>query len=398
MTFNDGAGARGAAARSAIAAGALALGAAAVAQAAGGSLRRRGRTPRAAATLTPRSGPPAAADLILGCSALAGMYEPIGAAAASAAVVYAIERGIKDFDTAPHYGLGLSEERLGAGLVAANAANDPTVRVWSKVGRLVRPLADLKPGDVIETGNMAGEPTCIFPETRKQIAPVLDYTAAGVRASREDTRERLGPAADRLHGLRVHDCDEPERYAQAMARGGGVDGLVQLRNEGLIDSVSVGLNDPECVLRMVRARPAGTFDSVMVAGAWNLIDQDALPLLLECQRRGIAVHNAGCFASGILVGGSSYKYGAPPPEVRAKVEAWTALAEQHATPLPVLAIAFALLPAVVTRLAVGVKSAEEIKQNLEWVQQAGKVPAALWHEAKAQGLLAPEVDLPPMQA
>lgn len=223
---------------------------------------------------------------------------------------------------------------------------------------------------------------------------MLDYTAEGVRASHDDTLARLKGGAAAIEGLRVHDCDSPERYAEAMARGGAVDGLVALRSEGKIKAVSIGLNDSGVALRMVRGKPAGTFDCVMIAGAWNLIDQDGLELMRECQARGIDVHNAGAFASGILVGGSSYKYGKAPDEVNAKVDKWGKLAVKYATPMPVLAIAFALLPAAVSRLAVGLKSPDEVHQAVAWVDQAASVPPELWREAKAHGLIVDGLELP----
>jgi hypothetical protein len=136
---------------------------------------------------------------------------------------------------------------------------------------------------------------------------------------------------------------------------GGVDALVEMRESGIIEAVSLGMNDPHYVKRMLLEKPNGTFDSVMSAGAWNLIDQDGLELMLLCQSRGVKIHNAGIFASGLLVGGDHYKYEKAPAEIIARREKWAALAEKHGVPLPAAAIAFALAPAVVEKAAVGVK-------------------------------------------
>jgi aryl-alcohol dehydrogenase-like predicted oxidoreductase len=281
----------------------------------------------------------------------------------------ALELGFLDLDTAPHYGLGLSETRLGRA-VAMHGGGRP-VRLWSKVGRVMKPHAEVtaEEGPRAERGNMPGAPGCIFPDSPTDVTPVLDYTGEGVKRSHADSLKRLGAAA--VEGLRVHDAEDEERFAQAMAPGGGIDALVwvvlyghstpggvlhhsighmphstkystykmsvvvmrngaqpstlnpqpstlnpqpsqpstdepcvwvELRGKGMIKSVSLGMNDPAYVMRMITGKPAGTFDSIMSAGAWNLIDQDGYELMLECQKRGIKVHNAGIFASGLLVG------------------------------------------------------------------------------------------------
>ena len=154
------------------------------------------------------------------------------------------------------------------------------------------------------------------------------------------------------------------------------------------------MNDPVFVMRAILGKPEGTFDSVMSAGAWNLIDQDGIELMLECQRRGIRVHNAGIFASGLLVGGSHYKYAPASPEMIGRRERWRALAEQHGVSLPAAALAFALAPAVIEKAAVGVKSASEVRANAEWLEVASRVPVTLWMDAKAEGLLAEDVPVP----
>lgn len=330
--------------------------------------------------------------LILGCSPLAGIYASIPESQAFDTVKTALELGFLDLDTAPHYGLGLSELRLGRA-VALHGGGRP-VRLWSKVGRVMKPHAEVTAADepFVERGNMPGNPGCIFPDSPSDVTPVLDYTGDGVRRSHGDSLRRLGVAS--LEGLRVHDAEDEARFAQAMAPGGGIDALVELRDAGVIKSVSLGMNDATYVLRMITGKPPGTFDSIMSAGAWNLIDQDGYELLVECQNRGIKVHNAGIFASGLLVGGSHYKYAPAPPEVLDRRERWAALAGKHGLPLPAVAIAFALSPAVVEKAAVGVKSSEEVRTNVEWLEAATKVPTALWAEAKALGLLAEHVPVP----
>ena len=336
---------------------------------------------------------PVAIDrLILGASPLAGIYEPIGEARAMATVRAALEAGFTRFDTAPHYGLGLSERRLGEGLRAHGASG--SVKVYTKVGRVMRPIDEVTEEEretVVEWGNVPGRDGCIFPEAPRDVLPVLDYSAKGFETSHEDSLKRLG--IERIEGLRIHDAETPERFEAAM-EGGGVRALTALRDAGRVSEISLGMNDAAYVLRMLRENPPGTFDSVMMAGAWNLLDQDGYDVLLECQERGVRVHNAGVFASGLLVGGSHYKYGPPPDEVKQRTERWKLLAEEHGVPLPAVAIAFATTPAVVDACAVGVKSPEEVAQTIAWLHLTAEIPTALWSDARARGLLDPRAPVP----
>lgn len=336
--------------------------------------------------------------LILGCSPLAGIYHSIPETQAFDTVKAALDLGFRDFDTAPHYGLGLSEARLGKALERHARDAHGAVRLWSKVGRVTKPSADVTSADEphVERGNVPGAPGCIFPDAPADVTPVLDYSGDGARRSYADSVSRLGiVAAQRgLHGLRVHDAEDEARYAAAVAEGGAVDALRELRNEHDIAAVSLGMNDPAYVLRMIAAKPAGTFDNVMIAGAWNLIDQDGLELLLSCQKRGIKVHNAGIFASGLLVGGDRYKYQPAPSGILVRRAKWQALAQSHGVPLPAVAIAFALAPAVVEKAAVGVQSPEEVRANAEWLAAAENVPPRLWREAKERGLLGNDIPTP----
>ena len=357
-----------------------------------------------------------ATDVVMGCSTLAGMFTALPEGDAVKTVEAALLAGIKTFDTAPHYGLGLSEERLGRALAMLSTIAKLTpgkVQVWTKVGRVIYDSSrgETAPKDAdVEHGNMAGNPGCIFPETSKTRTPVLDYTADGVRRSFHDSQRRLRLEPDNLSGkvsgrnspglvernvlltdsgivgVRVHDAETEERFAAAMKPGSGaVDGMVQLRKEGLLTNVSIGMNDASYVLRMIEGKPTGTFNSVMLAGSWNLLDQSGLGVLKACDARNIEVHNAGVFASGLLVGGSTYRYSKAPPEMVAKTERWGKLAAKFAVPLPAVALHFAFAPAVVSKVAVGLKTPAEVESTKRWLSTA--IPAALWSEAKTAGLL-----------
>ena len=347
-------------------------------------------------TLEARSAdaPLTVSDLIFGASPLAGIYEATTYETARETVKAALDVGFTRFDTAPHYGLGLSERRLGDALRDLNA--DMTrVKVYTKVGRVMKPIdavtEEEKRNGKVEWGNVPGDAGCIFPEAPTDVLPVLDYTAGGFERSHADSLSRLG--IDRIEGLRIHDAETAERFEEAV-RGGGVRSLAALRDSGAVSEVSLGMNDASYIMRMLNENEPGTFDSVMMAGSWNLLDQDGLDVLLECQARGVAVHNAGIFASGLLVGGSHYKYAPAPPEIIDRVDRWRRLCAEHAVALPAVAIAFACAPRVVTLCAVGVKSPDEARQAARWLADARAVPGALWVDAVARGLLPKGLPLP----
>ena len=325
--------------------------------------------------------------LVFGASPLAGIYEEMSEARAMETVAEAARAGFVKFDTAPHYGLGLSELRLGMGL--REAGIEGAAKVYTKVGRVMKPREEVTSEDEVEWGNVPGRDGCIFPGAPRDVLPVLDYSESGFVRSFEDSLRRLG--LERIEGVRIHDAETPERFEGAMK---GARALRALRDAGRIGEVSLGMNDAKYVLRMIRESEPGTFDAIMMAGSWNLLDQDGLAVLLECQQRNIKVYNAGIFASGLLVGGSHYKYGPAPEEVKQRTERWKELAAKYSLPLPAVAMAFALAPEIVGSCAVGVKSPTEVSQNVAWLQDAKTVPAALWREAKETGLLAADVPVP----
>ena len=324
--------------------------------------------------------------MLCGCSGLAGMHGGLegGAGAADAAVGRALERGCGGFDTAPHYGLGLSEERLGGGLRAAGAGAGAGARVWTKVGRLIVPRGEVEEGSPdVEWGNTRGDPGCIFPETDPGRVPLLDYSAAGARRSLAESAARVG--SGRVVGLRVHDCERGPRLEAALAPGGALEGLAELKREGVVESTGVGVNCGATVLEVLERAPAGSVDCVMLAGCWNLLDQSGHAALLECQRRGVHVHNAGVFGGGLLAGGGNYRYAAAPTEVIERARAWEKLAGEFKVPLLAAALQFAFLPAVVQAVAVGIKSAAEVDSALDLL--AVDVPDGLWSESVRRGLI-----------
>lgn len=325
-------------------------------------------------------------SLYLGGSGFGGLYTPTTQDDVNEAVRAAVARGVRVVDTAPHYGLGLAETRLGEALRYLDGRDDAHsdgVLLYTKVGRLVVSADAVADTDAVEASNTAGHPSCVFPEIDPAVVPVLSYTAAGAALSHVDSVRRLGR---QVHGLRVHDADDDRSCAAACAPGGALSTLHRLKASGSIHRVSAGGNSPRHLLAIARR---GRLDDVMAAGCWNLLDTSGRDLLLYCQDNAVAVQVAGVYASGLLAGGSTYQYSdAVPVEVAGKARAWAALAAEYDLPLPVVAMAFSLMPACVQAICVGARDAQQVRQNVDFFRRAADVPAGLWREAVERGLVA----------
>lgn len=349
------------------------------------------------------------ADLILGCGFLApapagGGLAPVAREVAAATVVAAIEHGIRTLDTAPLYGAGVSEESVGAGLAALGLELAAEVQVISKSGVMIREAG--------ATALDAPPPAVGFAGKR---ATHRDYSAGSAALALRESLTRLG--VDRLSELRVHGPHRTDRVMiegtmqskldqdgieTVLGKGGLLEGLVALREAGTIEHVSLGLNafDPDIVPRLLPlfTEPAdGVVQSALLAGGWNLLNQEAAPLMLAAQRRGIGIHVAGVFSSGLLTGGSTvYHQGSdsgqpPPPEVLALLRGWETLVGEHQLELATVALAFACLPRCVTKVVVGCSHASEVVENVARLPGVAAVPASLWAQARARGLLPPSL-------
>jgi len=258
-------------------------------------------------------------EVMMGCAFIAQQDE------ANATVAAALEAGIDWFDTAAAY--GESEVQLGEALAAAGASD--TATVITKV-----------------RGDPGSEPR--FEQE--------DQSAAAASHTNTVSKDRMG--LKKIHTIRFHDATD-ERIDEALKPDGLLAGLRALRAAGELDAVSLGMcvreEDPasaELVLRLIREAPAGTFDSAMLAYGWNLENQSSLPILLECQKRGIDVHPAGCFffrGYGILFDPSK----TDDEELLAKRAQWVALADKHNVGLASVAVGFASLPAVIKKVVLG---------------------------------------------
>ncbi|MFH9084876.1 aldo/keto reductase [Streptomyces sp. NPDC017673] len=304
----------------------------------------------------------------LGVAALGNLYTPVGDEQAHAAVRAAWERGIRYFDTAPHYGLGLSERRLGAALREYDRAE---YTVSTKVGRRLEPADGT--GDDLANG-------FAVPAAHRR---VWDFTADGVRRTLEASLERLG--LDRVDVVYLHD---PDDHAEQAFRE-GYPALEKLRAEGVVGAIGAGMNQAEMLARFVRDTDV---DVVLCAGRYTLLDQSAATELLpEAVRRGVSVVIGGAFNSGLLADPThhaTYDYTQAPPELLHRALRIKAVAERHGTTLRAAALAFCSAHPAVASVLAGARSAAEVHDCAD--QFATPVPDACWRELRATGLLPEE--------
>ena len=294
------------------------------------------------------------ARLGLGCAPLGNLYEPVADDEAAATLDAAWEAGIRFFDTAPLYGSGLAEGRLGDAL--RNRPRDQ-YRVSTKVGRLLVPGRD---------------GSSIFVDT-PGLRPRFDFSYDGVMKSVEASLGRLG--LDRVDVLLVHD---PDDFADE-ALAGAFPALQRLRDEGVTSSIGAGMNQSQMLARFVRE---ADIDCVLVAGRWTLLDRgagdDLLPL---CSERGVEVIVGGALNSGLLAhpdGSSRYDYRPAPAHLVAAARRMAAACRARGLSLPAAALAFAARHPAVSTVLVGVRSPDEVRADA--ADFGAAVPEELWAE------------------
>jgi D-threo-aldose 1-dehydrogenase len=308
----------------------------------------------------------------LGTAPLGNLFTPVPEPDADATVRAALDAGLTYLDTAPHYGVGLAERRLGR--VLAARPRDSFV-LSTKVGRLLRPL------DPDETADPEG--FVAAPPGKR----VWDLSPDGVRRSLEESLGRLG--LDRVDVVFLHDPDDHERQAYAQA----IPALIELRAQGVVRAVGAGMNQAEMLTRFVRDLDV---DVVLVAGRWTLLDQRALEELLPaCAERGVAVVVGGVFNSGLLADprpGATFDYAPAPPELVQRAARLAAVCARHGVPLRAAALAFAAGHPAVASVLVGARTAAEVTDAV--AMHAVEVPGELWQELVASGLLPEHVPTP----
>jgi D-threo-aldose 1-dehydrogenase len=310
-----------------------------------------------------------------GGAPIGSLYQAVDEAVAVGAVTAALRAGVRFFDTAPHYGLGLSERRLGRALAAWPRAE---LVVSTKVGRVLVPDPD-------GASRRDGEGFAV-PATHRR---VWDFSRAGVRRSLEASLERLG--LDRVDVVLLHDPDHHRREAVEEA----YPALDELRAQGAVGAIGAGMNQWQMLADLVRHTD---LDVVLLAGRYTLLDQSALDGLLPlCAARGVSVVIGGVFNSGLLATpaprpDATYDYAPGPAEVVARARRVAAVCERHGVALPQAALAFPTAHPAVASVLVGMRSAAEVAENTALA--ARPTPAGLWEELVAEGLLRPDAPVP----
>ncbi len=306
----------------------------------------------------------------MGGAPLGNLGHAIDDAVAHATVEAAWSAGVRHFDTAPHYGAGLSEHRMGH--VLRYKPRD-AFTLSSKVGRMLAPVASVPE---FAEGFQHG----LSFERR------VDYTADGARRSIEDSLQRLGMS--RLDIVYIHDCAPDwlgdaweEQFAIAMR--GAAPALTRLREEGVIGGWGFGVNVVEPCLRALAQSDPNVF---LMAGRYTLLDHAALgELLPRCVARGAKVVIGGPYNSGLLAGGTTFNYEAAAPEMAARAQALGTACARHGVDLKAAALQFCAAHPAVAAVIPGARTTGELEQNVAMMAQL--VPAALWAELKAAGLL-----------
>ncbi len=302
----------------------------------------------------------------LGTATQGNLRRAVTDAQAEAVFQAAWDGGVRYFDTAPWYGRGLSEERLGRFLQDKSGWT-----LSSKVGRLLS--ADAPPHPSQEGAGF---------EVQRDLNVVYDYSYDGVMRSHEQSLKRLG--LEHLDFLFIHDPDVVGVGVPELMNG-AYRALAELKAQGVIRGFGAGMNEWQTPLELLRA---GDFDTFLLAGRYTLLEQESLPFMNECARRGASVVIGGVFNSGLLANprpGANYNYSAVPEDVLKRAMRLQAVCGDFGVPLSTAALGFALAHPAVASVLVADHKPERTLQNL---RAAGvDIPQALWEALRAEGLI-----------
>lgn len=314
----------------------------------------------------------------LGTATMGGSRIPITQAEGQAIVAAAWDAGVRYVDTAPFYGVGAAEHRVG------DALRDKDRDTWvlsTKVGRLLRPKTDTAPA---ADGRLSPMPFHV----------VYDYTYDGIMRSVEDSYQRLGLA--RIDILYVHDIGVyqhgPELNATYVKqlRDSGYKALTELRSSKMVGAIGIGVNEREV---LIEALGFGDWDVFLLAGRYTLLEQAPLDDLIPlCQSRGTSIVIGGPLNSGVLAGRDTWNYDKAPPEVLARAQKLAAVCRAHGVPLPAASLQFPLAHPVVAAVIPGPRNAAEFAENLTLLSM--KIPAGLWSDLRGENLLHPNAPVP----
>jgi D-threo-aldose 1-dehydrogenase len=305
-----------------------------------------------------------------GGASLGNLYREVADERADAALDAAWHGGIRYYDTAPHYGLGLSERRLGAFL--RQKPRDEFV-VSTKVGRVLEPNPAYAGGRDLEHGF----------DVPDELVRRFDASEAGIRRSLEESLERLG--LERVDILYLHD---PDVYDLEWGLRDGMPALAKLRDEGLVSQIGIGVNDASAAARAVRT---ADLDLVMIAGRYTLLEQPALKELIPlCRERGTrvvaaAVYNSGLLATSKPASDATYNYAAAPRDVLVRSPPLARVWSESGVVLRAAALQDPLRDPIVASVVVGTANPDAVRENL--ARLAADIPDALWQTLAERGLI-----------
>ena len=322
-----------------------------------------------------------------GAAAIGNLYRAMSDEDATATVRSAWDSGLLYYDTAPHYGFGLSEKRLGDSL--AEIDPDQSAIVSTKVGRRLDPVASGTDLSVARQAFVTPEP----------FESVFDYSYDAVMRSYEASCARL--RRDRIHILYAHDLgrvthgdDHPRRFAEFME--GGYRAMRELRDGGVVGAIGLGVNETQVCEEMMAV---GEIDVVLLAGRYTLLEQEALETFLPlCERRDVKVvlggpYNSGILARGVRGGGElHYNYEPAPPAIVARVGAIEDLCAEHNVPLAAAALQLPLAQRQVVSVIPGMSSPDQVAQAVALIETS--IPPALWRDLKDRGLIRADTPVP----
>ena len=285
------------------------------------------------------------------------------------------EAGIRYFDTAPHYGLGLSERRLGAFL---QTKPRDEFSISTKAGRLLRPNPDDDGG--LDLDNAFHVRT----DVRREWA----FDEAGIRASLDESLERLG--LDRVDVLYLHDPERGGHLDEAIDQA--FPAMAELRDEGRVGGIGIGSMVSDALARAVRE---ADLDIIMIAGRYTLLEQPAAAEVLPaCHERDTSIVAASVFNSGLLATArpsrdARYEYGTVPEEIWSRANRIADICEAHGTTLPAAALQFPFQDSQTVSVVMGAAAPEHVAQNMAYAQ--ADIPDTLWQELRAEALIPAQV-------
>lgn len=305
----------------------------------------------------------------MGGAPFGGLLKAVEKSGVDEAIAAGLAEGVSYFDTAPYYGFGRSERRMGDGL-----RGKAGIVLSTKVGRLLEPGA-------------AADPAAYGWPDALPFHPVFDYGYDAVMRSWEHSLHRLG--LDHVDILYMHDIGEmthgrengAKHFRDAMS--GGYRALDELRRGGQVKAIGLGVNEWQ-VCRA--ALDHGQWDAFLLAGRYTLLEQEpAETLFPHCRAAGTSIVVGGPFNSGILAGGDTYDYGKAPESIRNRVGKLKATCAEFSVPLPAAALQFPLAHPVVASVIPGPRNADEFAGIVGWTRTT--IPAGFWQKLEAEGLV-----------